>query len=335
MNSKERVIKALEFLQPDRIPNGCYNLAAPPGQRADALKRLYERFPVDFAEAHGLARTLEWGPSWSKGIYQDEWGVVWKNLQDGVIGQPIHHPLAGWESFETYNFPNPLYDIENIQDSVRKADHTKYLLADGGSIWHRLHYLRGFQKILLDIVQRRKDLLLLINKLVEFNIERLKPILELDIDGVMFGDDWGTQQRLMIKLDQWQQYFKPAYKRMFDLVLRKGKHVFFHTDGYVIDILPDFIEMGVNTVNIQVSLIGIKNITSRFGGKICIAADVDRQHTMPFGSPSEVKNLVKDIIFGFKGHGGGLILFGEIGPDVSIENAESMLKALEDYGNVV
>jgi uroporphyrinogen-III decarboxylase len=121
---------------------------------------------------------------------------------------------------------------------------------------------------------------------------------------------------------------------MFDEVRKKGKHVFFHSDGYMIDILPDLIEIGLNAANIQVSLMGIQTIRERFGGKLCIAADVDRQNVLPFGTQSQVKDLVKKIIQGFKGLNGGLILYGEIGPDVSVKNAESMLEALWKYGKL-
>jgi uroporphyrinogen-III decarboxylase len=335
MNSRERVIRSIEFEEPDRIPNGCYNLAVPPGPRADTLKKLYEKYPQDFADAYGMARTLEWSPSWSKGVYQDEWGVIWRNLQNGVIGQPEHHPLADWENVTAYHLPNPQFGVEEVEKSVREVDHSKYLLADGGSIWHRLHYLRGFEKILLDIVMGRKEFFILIDKILEYNLQRLKLMLEMDVDGVMFGDDWGTQQRLMIKLEQWRRIFKPVYRKMFDQVRKKGKHVFFHSDGYVIEVLPDMIEIGLDVANIQISLMGIQTIRERFGGKLCIAADVDRQYMLPFGTPSQVRKLVKQIIQGFKGLNGGLILYGEIGPDVSIENAESMLKTLQNYGKLI
>jgi len=335
MNSRERVIRAIEFEEPDRVPNGCYNLAVPPGTRRDALTKLFEKYPQDFASASGAARTLEWGPSWSKGTYTDEWGVTWRNLQNGVIGQPIGHPLDDWQKLADYQLPDLLIYISETQKSINKADHSKYVLLDGGSIWHRLHYLRGFKETLLDIVTGRKELFLLIDRLVEYNLEWLKSMLEMDVDGVMFGDDWGTQQRLMIKIEQWRRIFKPVYKKMFDEVRKKGKHVFFHSDGYVIDILPDFIEMGLDVANIQVSLMGIQTIGERFGGKLCIAADVDRQHVLPFGTPRQVRDLVKDIIQGFKGLNGGLILYGEIGPDVSVENAESMLETLWKYGKNV
>ncbi len=335
MDSRDRVIKAIEFAEPDRIPNGCYNLAVPPGPRSESLKRLFGKYQQDFASVSGAARTLDWAQSWSKGSFTDEWGVTWRNLQDGIIGQPVGHPLDDWGKLADYKLPDPLINIEESRKSISKADHSKYLLLDGGSIWHRLHYLRGFREILLDIVAGRKELFSLIDKLVDHNLEQLRSMLELDVDGVMFGDDWGTQQRLMIKLEQWRRIFKPSYKKMFDEVRKKGKHVFFHSDGYVIDILPDLIDMGLDVANVQVSLMGIRTLRERFGGKLCIAADVDRQNVLPFGTQSQVKDLVKDIIQGFRGLGGGLILYGEIGPDVSIGNAESMLEALWKYGKLI
>jgi len=338
MNPRERVVKAVEFDGPDRVPNGCYPLALVPGPRAEGVRKLFKRYPSDFAEVHGMARTLEWGPSWQKGIYVDDWGVVWKNLQDGVIGQPITHPLSDWKNLETYELPDPFKGFEKINEAVSTATHERYMLAGEGAcggIWHRLHALRGFDRILTDIVKGRKELLALIDRLVEINIEYLNRLVELNIDGVMFGDDWGTQTRLMIKPEQWRKYFKPAYEAMFNVVRRSGKHIFFHSDGYMVDIIPDLIEIGVNVANVQVTLMGVEELRHRFGGEVCIAADVDRQHTMPFGTVREVRRLVRSIVRRFRGFSGGLILYGEIGPDVPIENAESMLKALQDYGNEV
>ena len=243
--------------------------------------------------------------------------------------------MDDWYKLADYQLPDPLVNIEESRKSISGADHSKYLLLDGGSIWHRLHYLRGFKEILLDIVAGRKELLTLIGRIVDHNLVQLRSMLELGVDGVMFGDDWGTQQRLMIKLEQWRRIFKPSYQKMFDEVRRRGKHIFFHSDGYVVDILPDLIEMGLDVANVQVSLIGIQTLRERFGGKLCIAADVDRQNVLPFGTQSQVRKLVKDIIQGFRGQDGGLILYGEIGPDVSITNAESMLEALWKYGTLV
>jgi uroporphyrinogen decarboxylase len=335
MDSKERVIKAIEFKEPDRVPNGCYNLAIAPGSRADSLRQLYEKYPLDFAEVSGMGRYIEWNTNYKKGIYKDAWGVIHENLQNGIIGQPIQHPLAKWEHLHDYEFPDPLSDFLRFQKPIRNANQSKYLLFDGGSIWQLIHSLRGFENTLIDVVTRRKELVILIDKIIEYHLSRLGPFLDLAIDGVLFNDDWGTQKRLMVKLEQWKDFFKPAYNKLFKPIHRKGKHVFFHSDGNVLDLIPEWIDLGVDVANIQVNLIGINKTRQKTFQKICIAADVDRQHILPFGNTEEVRNVVKDIIQGFSSQGGGLILYGEIGPDVSLKNAESMLKALKDYGRLI
>ena len=160
----------------------------------------------------------------------------------------------------------------------------------------------------------------------------IKRWLELDIDGLYFSDDWGTMQGLMINPKLWREYFKPYYQKMFNIVHKAGKHVFFHSDGKVQDIIPDFIEMGGNAINVQVDLIGIDKLSKEFGGKICILADVDRQFILPFGTMDSVRDHIKHIIQSLAPFNGGLIAWGEIGPDVPLSNAEAMLQAFAEYG---
>ena len=135
MNSKERVIRAIEFNKPDRVPNGCYNLAVYPGERYNALKKIYNKYSSDFAEAYGMGRFIEWNQSYKKGVYKDLWGVVYKNLQNGIIGQPINHPLDSWDDLKTFEFPDPLSNYYRLESSIKKTNLSKYLLFDGGSIW--------------------------------------------------------------------------------------------------------------------------------------------------------------------------------------------------------
>jgi uroporphyrinogen-III decarboxylase len=119
---------------------------------------------------------------------------------------------------------------------------------------------------------------------------------------------------------------------MFDIVHKAGRHVFFHSDGNILEIIPDFIEMRVDAINVQVGLIGIDKIGKEFGGKICILADVDRQHVLPFETVDGVKNHIKHIIRSLAPFNGGLIAWGEIGPDVTLQNAEAMLQTFKEYG---
>jgi len=334
MNSRERVIKAIEFNGPDKVPNGSYWQPGALNKYGQKLIELFSKYPRDFIDLHDLQVSERWR-IYEKGIYKDCWGCVWKNIQTGLLGRIIKHPLANatLEIIKEYETPDPskVINFNEVKKSIIKT-HDKYVLGDAENFFERLHWLRGFENTLIDITLGRPELIILLDKLFKYKIELIKLWLELDVDGMYFLDDWGTQERLMIRPEQWRKYFKPYYKRMFELVHKAGKHVFFHSDGYVLDIIPDLIEIGADAINVQVKLIGIDTLSKQFGGKICFLSDIDRQYLLPFGTPKEIEKHVKHIINALGCFNGGLISWGEINIDVPLENAEAMLRAFNKWG---
>jgi len=338
MNPRERVIRAIEFEGPDRVPNGCYALPGAFYRHGKKLVDLLQRYPSDF---HSFVSTwtdmievFRDSVPYKAGINRDPWGCVWKTIHPGIFGRIIEHPLADLKNLEDYELPDidEVVDFDKVEKSIRLSGHQRYILGDSENFFERLHFLHGYENTLIDLTLGRREIRKLIDLLFDFKMRFIKRWLELDIDGLYFLDDWGTQHGLMINPRIWREIFKPLYKQMFDAVHKAGKHVFFHSDGYVLDIIPDLIEIGVDALNIQVDLMGVKVISERFGGKVCILADIDRQHLLPFGKPDEIKEHIKHIIQAFSNFNGGLIAWGEIGPDVPLENAEAMLWAFEKYG---
>jgi hypothetical protein len=94
-------------------------------------------------------------------------------------------------------------------------------------------------------------------------VRRVQRLCQLPgLDGIHFRDDWGTQQALMISPHLWRTFFKPAYARLFALARDAGKHVWFHSDGVIGTIISDLIEIGVQVLNPQVSVIGREKLAS-------------------------------------------------------------------------
>lgn len=331
MNSRERVIRAIEFDGPDRIPNGCYWLPGAENKYGRALQNLFQRFPRDF---HQFVASFSSYVGYKDGINKDVWGCLWKNINPGVLGRIIEHPLSDWENLKHFELPDPteLVDFDELEKNIAASGHDLYILGDSENFFERLHWLRGYSNTLIDLITDSKELRKLTDLLLDFKIRYIKRWLELDVDGIYFLDDWRTMDGLMIHPELWRVSFKPLYKRMFDVVHRAGRHVIFHSDGCVTEIIPDFIEMGVDALNIQAKLIGVDKIGKEFGGKICILADIDRQNILPFGTAERVKEHVREIIRAFSSFDGGLVSWGEIGPDVPLSNAESMLEAFTKYG---
>jgi uroporphyrinogen-III decarboxylase len=195
-----------------------------------------------------------------------------------------------------------------------------------------MYYLHGFQAtnedMLLqpDLCARLRDLIL------EVILRRLNRLAELDgLDGVHFRDDWGTQRALLISPRRWRSFFKPAYRRMFDVVRRSGKHVWFHSDGVIDQIIPDLIQLGAHVLNPQCNCMPRHRLRRLIAGKVCLLGDLDRQWTLPYGRPADVRAAVRADVDTYSSPQGGLIARGEIAGDVPLENVEAMLDEMTRY----
>lgn len=113
-----------------------------------------------------------------------------------------------------------------------------------------------------------------------------------------------------------------------------GVHVYFHTDGYIVDIIPDLIEIGVTILNLQDLCNGLENIKREAKGKICIDLDIDRQSIIPFGTPKEIYSHIKNCIDTLSSPQGGLMLVCGIYPGTPLKNIEVLCEAMYKYGRL-
>jgi uroporphyrinogen decarboxylase len=101
---------------------------------------------------------------------------------------------------------------------------------------------------------------------------------------------------------------KPLHAAFIERIKAKtGAKVFFHTDGDVFDLVPDFIEIGVDILNpIQTSagkMADLAELKRRYGDRISFCGGIDTQRILPTGSPAEVAAEVRRVsaILGKKG----------------------------------
>jgi len=124
----------------------------------------------------------------------------------------------------------------------------------------------------------------------------------------------------------WKNIFKPKYKKLFEVIKKAGKYIFFHSCGYILDLYDEFIELGVDAINSQVWCIGIDKVAQKCAGKITLWGEIDRQRTLAFGTPEDIYREASIMKEKFFINGGGLIGQSLAGKDVSLENIEALLK---------
>ena len=337
MNSRERYTRAVKFAKPDRVPVMHRTLPGSFRKHGKRLLDLYARYPTDAL----LSPSTQGWFSFRRGVAEssgrlrgvmDEWGCVWDSLTDDYLGQVIGHPLDDWEKLGSFSWPEPTVGIDGVDEmveAVKADDHQHYSLIEAGTLWHQTNWLRGFENSLVDVLEDRPELYYLRDRITDFLLRRVEILLERReyIDGILVNDDWGTQQSLMIRPEHWRKVYKPVYAKIVDAIHSGGLLAHLHTDGNTAAIIDDLIEIGFDEVNPQMSCMNIEELGQRFGGRVCFRADMDRQYTLPFGSPAEVEHYVQRMFDAFGRFDGGYVGYGQVGMDVPMENAEAMLAA--------
>jgi len=269
-----------------------------------------ERYAYEFPDEYGTdfyRMYIHPSPDWRPAQGVDDWGCVWECLGNTSLGEVKDSPLKDWKDFDKL----PIPDVERAEiwepvKNVKEKAGDKYILGAVSSIFERVHFVRGFENACCDVIDQPDNLRMFVELLVDINIKLIERFAKLGVDGIISCDDWGLQDRLMISPESWRQIWKPAYKRMYDAAHRAGMDTWLHSCGYIIDILDDLIEAGLDVIEMhQQENMGLKRLGERFKGRITFFSPVDIQSVMPFGTPDEIRSYCREMsqILGTKSGG--------------------------------
>ena len=332
MNSREVVLRTLEFDRPDRIAMDMWVLPWAEMRYNDTVKQIRADYPGDISSPDfGYADKPDTeGDPYVLGRYIDEWGCVFENRQAGIIGEvknPILKDLKDWQNVRV---PVELlsFNAEQVNESCAGSD--RFML--GGCLprpFERLQFIRGSANVYLDLAAETPEIFKLLDMIHQFYLEKLTLWCKTDVDGLFIMDDWGSQNSLLISPDMWRKIFKPLYKAYAEASHRYGKKIFMHSDGNIIDIIPDLIEIGIDALNSQIFCMGVENL-SRFKGKITFWGEICRQHLLPEGKSEDIKNVV-EMVKNCLGNDGGVIGQCEFGPGSKPENVMEVYRSWDKY----
>lgn len=335
MQSRERVLRAICFRRPDRPPISHAILPSAQYHYGAALQRVTDAVPEDFGWS--LLPDLppeKLPPLYKEGKHRDDFGTLWMVTCQGRCGIPIEYPIAtDWSNYEQFRWPVFAAGVPQYRlYSGHMAGNSETYYARGAWItfFEQMQQLHGFEATLTDLATDQPKIYRLRDDLLQFNLDWLNRWLAHEYQGLHFADDWGSQTGMLISPRMWRSFFKPVYAAMFSKVKKAGVHVWYHSDGNILQILPDLLELGVDVLNCQSSVIGLQNLKP-FVGKVCFRTDIDRQHVLPFVSPAEVKRHIHELFATLGTPDGGIIACGEVIEDVPLANIEAMYEAFLEF----
>jgi uroporphyrinogen decarboxylase len=157
-----------------------------------------------------------------------------------------------------------------------------------------------------------------------------------DVDVIEMGDDVSMQRGMLLSPAAWRQWLKPRLARVIQSAkaVKPDVLVKYHSDGNPSAIIPELIEIGVDVLNpVQPECIDPAEAKRLYGDRLAFWGTMGIQTTMPFGTPEQVAEVVKERIETV-GEGGGLLIAPThvLQPDVPWENIVAFFEAVERYG---
>jgi len=285
------------------------------------------------------------------GDYIDSWGGGQKEITPGDWF-PCIHPLSEAQTVEdldlSQNWPDmsdPTRIAHVRATSERLAEENQFaILATPWLLFpfERALAMQGMEAFLLNMAMEPDFARALLEKIAGYCKQLMGRFLEElgdNVDIIKIGDDLGTQESLMISPKMYREMLKPVHADFISFIKSRTKaKVFFHSDGDVVPLIEDLIEIGVDILNpIQTSAGSMSDLPSlkkRFGKNIVFCGGIDSHHVLPFGSVEEVRQEVRRVMQ-ILGPGGGCMIGAvhTVMNDVPPENVLAMVDAVEELGH--
>lgn len=269
----------------------------------------------------------------------DEWGV-------GHIPGSIAHFTRMLHPMEKFVSPAQVldYPYPDILSSYRWKDYSGDIqkLHEKGlasvffaiQIFEPAWYLRGLDNLLMDMMTDDEMAGACIDRMTEFAGSIAKKAAAGGADIIVFGDDVGAQEKLMMSPGLWRRWLKPAMAHAISCAKRENPDVlaYYHSDGVIYDIIPELIEIGVDILNpVQPECMDPVLLKRMYGGRLSFWGTIGTQTTMPFGTPDEVRVSVREMKQKV-GAGGGLVVAPThlLEPEVPWENIIAFIEAAKE-----
>lgn len=285
--------------------------------------------------------------------YTDEYGITWQMPDKGGLYYDMRkHPLDGIDTIEglkKFKWPNML-DEGRFETMKQRADHCTqiekkaYILGrHSAGIWEMALWMRGFEKLFMDMALNPLYVETLMDKILQQKMEYWGKALDTVGNNVLIvseADDIATQQNLMVSEAMYKKFVHPMHKTLFDFIKKRAQnkvYLFYHSCGAVKKMIPYLIEEGVdilNPVQVNAANMDTKDLKREFGNDITFwGGGVDTQHVLPYGSVQDVidetKRRIEDL-----GPNGGFIFtpVHNVQGDVKPKNFMAMWETLQQYG---
>jgi len=266
------------------------------------------------------------------GVVQNFWGerYVYQESGWGLMREDLPGALAQARSLsELEAFPWPHPDQRDYSQLAAECQvHAECALVYGfADVWQRPALVRGWEGMLLDLVDHPEWVHFLGRKFTDFYLEDYQRAAEVTggrFDLYLLISDLGSQYGPLISLPMFHRFVAPYLKEMIDRIHHLGGRVLFHCCGAIRTFIPELIRLGVDVLDpIQPTGADMQpeSLQADFAGRVSFHGGIDMQHLLPRGTTVQVSAEARRYCKVLGGQGGYILgPAHRFQPDVPPEN---------------
>jgi uroporphyrinogen decarboxylase len=360
MKHRDRVLLSLNHEQPDRCP---LQISFTP-EFAARMREVVHIPATTHHNPHGGGNTYEleraldedllltsvgWANSYyandsygpGRNSYTDEWGIEWRNSSyttrfgEGYYTEIVKNPLAEDSAIQGYRSPDPdRPELYSESEWVLRTFKDEYWIVGVTvtTIFETAWALRGYERLLMDFAADPEKADAVLDIPYRYHLRAAERLVRLGVDMIWIGDDVGAQNAMLMSPDTWRRFLKPRMAAFISSLksINPSLKVAYHSDGSILPIIPELIEVGVDVLNpVQPRSMDPALLKRQYGDDLCFWGSIDEQQTLPFGGPADVRAEVMQRLQTL-GRDGGLI----IGPthhvqlDTPVENVQALVETV-------
>ncbi len=254
-----------------------------PDGRPDRLVNQYEPFALVMNDP---VRMYTSGDRVKGKTIKDRWGTTITWPEDQFAAMPhvtaddkVLPDITQWRKY--VKVPDLVANAKDWSAAIATRDaidrREKLVMSFMGTgIFEESHFLMGFEDALVNFLAEPEAMHELLDAICEYRrtyarllIENFKP------DVILSHDDWGTKTNLFMSPDIWREFLKPLYAKLYADFHAGGVIVLHHADSYLMPIVEDLVEIGVDIWQGVLPQNDIPEVQRRTGGKLTLMGGID------------------------------------------------------------
>ena len=238
--------------------------------------------------------------------YDDQWGNLWVRMREGSIKGEILTPvIEDWsqlDEMQTPDYSHPDCAVEMMALFAQPSDKFK-LARIGGWIFDNARYLRKMETYFCDMVMYPDEVDRMHQIVAGVYEQKIHWAGKAGADGIMIGEDMGTQTGLLFSPKMFRHYFKDMYTRLMSIAHDYGMKVLMHSCGQNWSIVPDLLDAGVDVFQFdQPAVYDMPKLAALLKErKAALWSPVDIQKILPTGDRAFIEAGAREMVDIFEG----------------------------------